>query len=101
MPMLVETMDLKDIVKWNETDHFLKFPNGSEVWVDGLDDKDRVDKILGREYATIYFNEMSQIGYSTITTVLTRLAQKIKGMKNKAYLTAIHLQNIIGVISSL
>jgi len=85
MPMLVETMDLKDIVKWNETDHFLKFPNGSEVWVDGLDDKDRVDKILGREYATIYFNEMSQIGYSTITTVLTRLAQKIKGMKNKAY----------------
>ena len=28
---------------------------------------------------------MSQIGYSTITTVLTRLAQKIPGMKNKAY----------------
>jgi len=26
----------------NESDHFVKFGNGSELWVDGLDDKDRV-----------------------------------------------------------
>ena len=84
MPTIINLMGLKDIVKWNQTDHYIEI-NGSEIWIDGLDDKDRVDKILGREYATIYFNEMSQIGYSTITTVLTRLAQKIKGMKNKAY----------------
>jgi len=63
----------------NETDHFIRFSNGSEVWVDGLDDKTRVDKILGREYATIFFNEISQIPYDTVTTVLTRLSQKIEG----------------------
>ncbi len=69
----------------NSTDHYVKFANGSEVWVDGLDDKDRVDKILGREYATIYFNEVSQLPYDTVTTVLTRLCQKVEGCVDKAY----------------
>lgn len=85
IPHIIKLMGIEDKVKWNETDHYLEFRNGSEIWIDGLDDKDRIDKILGREYGTIYFNEMSQIGYSTITTVLTRLAQKIEGMKCKAY----------------
>lgn len=71
--------------KWSESDHFIQLPNGSEIWVDGLDDKDRVDKILGREYATIFFNEVSEIPYDSITTVLTRLAQKVRGCENKAY----------------
>ncbi len=84
IPTIINLLGLKGRAKWNQTDHYIEI-NGSEIWIDGLDDKDRVDKILGREYATIYFNEMSQIGYTTITTVLTRLAQKIEGMKNKAY----------------
>ena len=84
MPTIINLMGLGKIAKWNQTDHYIDI-NGSEIWIDGLDDKDRVDKILGREYATIYFNEMSQIGYGTITTVLTRLAQKVEGLKNKAY----------------
>jgi len=84
LPTIIKLLGLNDKVKWHESDHYLTI-NGSEIWIDGLDDKDRIDKILGREYATIYFNEMSQIAYPTITTVLTRLAQKIEGMKNKAY----------------
>ena len=28
-------------------------PNRSEIWLGGLDDKERVEKILGREFATI------------------------------------------------
>ena len=85
IPTITRLMGLAGKIKWNETDHYITFPNGSEIWIDGLDDKDRIDKILGREYTTIYFNEMSQISYPTITTVLTRLAQKVDGMKNKAY----------------
>jgi len=65
----------------NETDHYVKLTNGSEIWVDGLDDKDRVDKILGREYCTIFFNEISQLSYETVTTVITRLAQNIPGCR--------------------
>lgn len=69
---------------YNKTDYFLKFQNGSEIWIGGLDDKERVDKILGLEYATIYFNESSQISFHAIETALTRLAQKTI-LKNKVY----------------
>jgi hypothetical protein len=62
----------------------LKFPNGSELWIAGLDDKIRTEKILGKEYSTIFFNESSQIPYSTINISRTRLAQKNK-LKKKAY----------------
>ena len=55
-------------------DQFVLLPNGSEIWFGGLDDKERVEKILGKEYATIYFNEASQISYDTVLSVRTRLA---------------------------
>jgi phage terminase large subunit-like protein len=53
-----------------------KMPNGSEIWLGGLDDKERTEKILGNEFATIYLNEASQIGYDEFNMALTRLAQK-------------------------
>jgi len=49
---------------------------GSEIWLLGLDDKDRTEKILGQEFATLYFNECSQIAYSAVLMARTRLAQK-------------------------
>lgn len=61
------------------------FLNGSEIWFCGLDEAERVEKILGMEFATILFNECSQIPYSSVLTALTRLAQKIDGLRNKAY----------------
>ena len=71
-------------VEWNKTDYFITLPNGSEIWIGGLDDEARVEKILGKEYSTIYFNECSQIPYTSIQVALTRLAEK-SGLKNKAY----------------
>lgn len=59
----------------DKTDWFYEFPNGSEVWFGGLDDKDRTDKILGQEYATLGFNESTQISYQARNTAITRLAQ--------------------------
>lgn len=59
-------------------DGYISLPNGSEVWIGGLDEKDRVEKILGNEYATIYLNEGSQIPYSSVLVALTRLAQVIE-----------------------
>ena len=69
----------------------VKFRNGSEIWFTGLDDRKGVDKILGREFATLYFNECSEISYPAVTTAMTRLAQKVKIqgteelLPNKAY----------------
>jgi len=71
-------------VKWNKEDYFISFPNGSEIWISGLDDKDRVEKVLGKEYATIYFNESSQIPYHSVSMAETRLAQKTE-LVNKFY----------------
>lgn len=69
-------------VHWNNQDFFIKLPNQSEIWIGGLDDKDRSEKILGMEFLTIFLNEASQISYEAFTTLLTRLAQKIDGAKN-------------------
>jgi hypothetical protein len=69
----------------NKTDWFYTLPNGSEIWFGGLDDKERVENILGNEYMTMYFNECSQIPWQSIKLALTRLAQKIPGGKLKAY----------------
>jgi phage terminase large subunit-like protein len=80
LPKVLELMDVK--YKINKSEWFFTLPNGSEIWLSGLDEKDRVDKILGNEYSTIFFNEASQISYDAYTTVLTRLAEK-SGLKNK------------------
>lgn len=62
----------------NKSDLYATYENGAEVWFGGLDDKERVEKILGNEYATIYFNECSQIPYQSRNVALTRLAQLVQ-----------------------
>ena len=68
----------------NETDLVATFPNGSQIILGGLDDKARVEKILGGEYSTIYFNESSQIPWSSIEVAMSRLAEN-SGLALKAY----------------
>lgn len=68
----------------SKTDFYLKFPNESELWIAGLDDSTRVEKVLGKEYSTVWFNEVSQINYKSIQVALTRLAEK-NNLKKKAY----------------
>jgi phage terminase large subunit-like protein len=62
----------------HRTDGFFSLKNGSEIWLGGLDDHERVDKILGKEYATVFFNECSQIPYESVLVALTRLAQVVE-----------------------
>jgi phage terminase large subunit-like protein len=62
--------------KINKSDWFMPLPNGSEVWLGGIDDKERTEKILGKEFATILLNECSQIPYNSRNLIVTRLAQK-------------------------
>lgn len=61
----------------NKTDWFVEFDNGSQIWFGGLDDKERTEKILGQEYVTLYFNEVSQIPWGSILLAVTRLAQQV------------------------
>ena len=59
----------------NKSDWFVTLPNKSQIWFGGLDDKERTEKILGQEYATIFLNEVSQIPFNSRNLALTRLAQ--------------------------
>jgi len=56
---------------------FVRFANGAEIWFGGLDDKERTEKILGMEFATIYLNECSQLSYEARNMCVTRLAQQV------------------------
>jgi phage terminase large subunit-like protein len=63
--------------KLDKTDWYATFPNGAQLWFGGLDDAERAEKILGMEFATIYFNECSQIPYESRNVAITRLAQSV------------------------
>lgn len=78
VPAVVELAYPGLALKWREKDGYFEAPNGSQLWLAGLKDKERLDKVLGKEYATVYLNEASQITLEAFTTVLTRLAQSVK-----------------------
>lgn len=73
MPKVIASLGLTDSVELNKTDWIYKLPNDSTIWIGGLDDKERTEKILGLEYATIYLNEASQISYDSYEIIRTRL----------------------------
>ena len=81
----------------NKSDFYARFENGAEIWFGGLDDKERVEKILGNEYVTLYFNECSQIPYSSRNIAMTRLAQqvtqKVDGVERSLPLRAYYDEN--------
>ena len=71
--------------KRHRTEGYFSLGNESEIWIGGLDDQERVEKILGKEYATIFLNECSQIPYSSVLVALTRLAQVADDLPQAAY----------------
>ena len=57
--------------------------NGSAIYCDGLDDAQRIEKVLGREYGIIYINECHEVPYPTVTLLRTRLAQAVNKFSPK------------------
>ena len=84
LPRVLQLRYPKLCVHYNRSNNVFILPNGSEIWLVGLDDAKRAEKILGREFATIYFNECSEIDYANVQTALTRLAQNVPGLVNRA-----------------
>lgn len=82
MQTLIPVLDkMKIIYDENKTDYIVKIGK-SEIWLGGLDNKDRIDKILGSEFGLIFLNEATEVSKSSRDVVLTRLAQNIKGFNN-------------------
>ena len=72
IPDVARALGVHQDIKWNNYDLTAELPNGSKLMVGGLDDKDRVEKILGNEFATIFLNEASQIDFDSYEMVTTR-----------------------------
>ncbi len=62
----------------DKSDWYASLPGDSQVWFGGLDDKERTEKILGQEHATLYLNECSQIPQASRDMAATRLAQLVQ-----------------------
>ncbi|WP_406600729.1 PBSX family phage terminase large subunit [Leptospira sanjuanensis] len=67
----------------NESELLVTFSNGSEIYAAGLDDSDRVEKIMGTEFNTIFINEATQISYATFQKIKTRLSYVRHDLTNK------------------
>ena len=77
--------------KLNKTDYYVEIPcrkehpgKTSQIWFGGTDSNERVEKILGNEYSTIFANEVSQMDYDTIIMLRTRLAEN-SGLTQRFY----------------
>lgn len=78
LPKVLREMDLVagQDYESNELDMEIRLKNGSVIGCAGLDDKERVDKVLGQEFSTIYINESQDVPHQSVTTLLTRLSQR-------------------------
>ena len=78
-------------LKWHEKDGYYQHPNGAQLWLCGLKDKARLDKVLGKEFVTIYLNEASQITLEALRVVITRLAQNVTDIDGKPMLQRLYV----------
>jgi len=82
IPILRDT-GLNDKCKVNENKFIITFGNGAEIFLCGLDDKERTEAVIfGSEYSTIFINEVTQISFGTYEDVKSSLSQKVEGLNN-------------------
>jgi len=76
--------DLLYSMKRSDGIYYLELPNESKIYLAGLDDARKIERLLGTEYSTLWFNESNQMSFSAVSKLKSRLAQKNK-LVNKAY----------------
>lgn len=81
IPVVIRTCFPGLTYETNEKFGYLTLPNGSEIWVGGLNDEKAMERILGNEYVSIYVNEASEVRYSAFTLLRSRLAQVVSDVR--------------------
>jgi phage terminase large subunit-like protein len=68
-------------VTWEDarSDGYLKFPNGSEIWFAGLDEKERVEKILGMDFCLDPFAKVLTADLRWLPAMAIQPGQEIIG----------------------
>ena len=85
LPTVLRTLNLASGTDYstNEQQMRVMFNSGGEIILGGLDDKERVDKILGQEFSVIYVNECQDVPWPTVNILKTRLRQVVPGFDNR------------------
>lgn len=75
---------LKDQCEISLSQMTVTFPNGSKIFFDGLDEN-RMTKVLGDEFNTIWINECNEDGlsYQQVSTLLSRLRARSETMTGR------------------
>jgi hypothetical protein len=86
MPRLLRARGIPpNAITLNKTDWFYELPNGSKIWIAGLDEGPRLEKVLGNDFATIYINEASEVAYESFDILLSRLLPP-PGLRGKMFI---------------
>lgn len=64
--------------KWDRTNYILNLPNGSTIRCAGLDDGEKIERLLGLSFSGILVEECNQVPFVAVERLKTRLAQKNK-----------------------
>lgn len=78
LPKVMKLEHFSHRFDFDAKDNVFRCDNGSEIWLLGLDDKERTEKVLGKEFHTVYFNECSEISWHAVQMAMTRVAQKVE-----------------------
>ena len=64
--------------------YYAEIPNLSKIYIAGLDDEKKLERLLGTEYSTLWINETNQVPYAAVSKLKSRLAQKNR-LKKRVY----------------
>jgi len=63
--------------KINETTHTITFPNGSMITIKGLDNTERVQKLLSTQWMRCFIDEAQLVNYEHFGMLMTRMPQPL------------------------
>lgn len=77
--------DLSYEQKRSDGIYYAQLPNNSKIYISGLDDEKKLERLLGTEYSTLWINETNQVPFKAIAKLKSRLAQKNELTKKTYY----------------
>ena len=85
LPVVLNTCFPNLEVKLDRTNYRVIFPNGSVLRCAGLDDGEKMERLLGLEFSSILVEECNQVPWVAVQRLKTRLAEKNKLVKKVFY----------------
>ena len=73
------------LVLWDRSNYRIILPNSSTIRIFGLDDGEKLERLLGLEFSTVLVEECNQVPWTAVQKIKSRLAEKNKLVKKIFY----------------